>query len=139
MLTSVCVFCGSSPGRSPAFADAAAALGTQLAQNGQTLIYGVGNLGLMRRVADASLSAGGRVVGVMLRALNNREVAHTGLSDLRIVETLHERKALMADLADGFVALPGGIGTLDELFEIWTWTQLDFQERKGRRLPAGKM
>ena len=139
MLTSVCVFCGSSPGRSPAFAAAADELRTRLAQNGQTLIYGGGNLGLMRRVADASLSAGGRVVGVMLRALSNREVAHTGLSDLRIVETLHERKALMADLADGFVALPGGIGTLDELFEIWTWTQLDFQERKGRRLPAGEM
>ncbi len=129
MLTSICVFCGSSPGRSPAFADAAAALGTRLAQNGQTLVYGGSNLGLMRRVADASLSAGGRVVGVMLQALSDREVAHAGLSELRIVETFHERKALMADLADGFVAMPGGIGTLDELFEVWTWSQLDFHAK----------
>ena len=120
----VCVYCGSSPGARPAYAAAAAALGRLLAARGIGLVYGGGNVGLMGIVADAARDAGGEVIGVIPRALQAREVAHTGLDDLRMVETMHERKALMADLADAFVALPGGVGTLEELVEVMTWTQL---------------
>lgn len=120
----MCVFCGSSAGRDPAFAAAARVLGCELAARGIALVYGGGNVGLMGIVADAVLGAGGRVTGVMPRPLVDREIAHTGLTDLRVVDSMHERKALMADLSDGFVALPGGYGTLEEIAEAITWTQL---------------
>ncbi|MGL4551767.1 MAG: TIGR00730 family Rossman fold protein [Gemmataceae bacterium] len=121
---SVCVFCGSSPGHDPAYAEAARRLGGAIAGRGLTLVYGAGDVGLMGVVADAALAAGGRVVGYIPRSLVDREVAHRGLTELHVVETMHQRKALMADRSDAFVALPGGFGTLDELFEILTWAQL---------------
>ena len=120
----LCVFCGSSPGDSPAFAGAAAALGKALAERRITLVYGGGNVGLMGLLADAALRAGGEVIGVIPKALMEWEVGHVGLTELRVVDSMHERKALMAELSDGFAALPGGIGTLEEFFEIWTWAQL---------------
>ena len=120
----LCVVCGSSPGDSPAYAAAATALGTTLAQEGIGLVYGGAAVGLMGEVADAALAAGGEVIGVIPEALVRKEVAHGGLVDLRIVGSMHERKALMAELSDGFVALPGGLGTFEELFEVWTWAQL---------------
>jgi uncharacterized protein (TIGR00730 family) len=123
-LRRICVFCGSSPGASPAYAEAARHFGQLLARRGLGLVYGGGNVGLMGILADAVLEEGGEVIGVIPHSLVTREVGHRGLTDLRVVDTMHERKALMADLADGFVALPGGIGTLDEWFEIWTWAQL---------------
>jgi len=121
---SVCVYCGASPGADPAFADAASEVGRLLAASGRTLIFGGGRVGLMGAVADAALSAGGRVIGIIPQALLEKEVAHQGLSELRVVGSMHERKALMADLSDGFLALPGGLGTMEELFEVWTWGQL---------------
>lgn len=120
----ICVFCGSNPGASPVYAQAARALGATLAGRGLGLVYGGGNVGLMGIVADAALAAGGEVIGVIPHALVAREVAHRGLADLRVVDSMHERKALMSELADGFLALPGGIGTLEEWFETWTWAQL---------------
>jgi uncharacterized protein (TIGR00730 family) len=123
-LRRICVFCGSSPGGSAAYAAAAADLGRALAAAGIAVVYGGAGVGLMGRLADSALAAGGEVIGVIPRSLVAAEVAHHGLADLRIVASMHERKALMADLADGFVALPGGLGTLDELFEILTWAQL---------------
>lgn len=120
----LCVFCGSSFGRLPVYEAVAAQLGAVLAQEGIGLVYGGAAVGLMGAVADAALGAGGEVIGVMPQSLVDKEIAHTGLGDLRIVGSMHERKALMADLADGFIALPGGIGTLEELFEVWTWAQL---------------
>ena len=120
----VCVFCGSRAGTRPEYAAAARALGALLAERGLTLVYGGGNVGLMGHIADAALAAGGRVIGVIPQSLVDREVAHHGVSELRIVRTMHERKALMNDLADAFVALPGGFGTLDEFFEVLTWAQL---------------
>lgn len=120
----VCVFSGSSPGRGPAYGEVAVALGTLLAREGIGLVYGGAAVGLMGTVADAARAAGGEVIGVIPRSLVEREVAHTGLADLRVVGSMHERKALMAELSDAFVALPGGIGTLEELFEVWTWGQL---------------
>jgi uncharacterized protein (TIGR00730 family) len=120
----LCVFCGSSPGASPAYLDGARAVGRLLAARGIGLVYGGGRVGLMGAVADSVLAAGGEVIGVIPHGLLVREVGHTGLSDLRVVESMHERKALMADLADGFMALPGGIGTLEEFCEILTWAQL---------------
>lgn len=124
VMQNICVFCGSNPGSDAAYVDAAADLGRQLAQRRIGLIYGGSNAGLMGALADATLNAAGHVTGVIPRSLVDREVAHRGLSDLRIVETMHERKALMADLADAFIAMPGGYGTLDELCEILTWAQL---------------
>jgi uncharacterized protein (TIGR00730 family) len=123
-LRSVCVFCGSSRGSRPEFAAAANALGSLLAQRGLRLVYGGGNVGLMGVLADAALAAGGQVIGVIPEHLMAKELGHTGLSELRIVASMHERKALMAELAEAFVALPGGIGTLEELLEILTWGQL---------------
>ena len=123
-LEAVTVFCGSSAGRDPAYAGAAERLGRALAASGRTLVYGGGHVGLMGRLADAALAAGGHVIGVIPDALMAREVGHRGLPDLRVVASMHERKALMADLGDAFVALPGGFGTLDELFEAVTWAQL---------------
>jgi uncharacterized protein (TIGR00730 family) len=120
----VCVFCGSSPGADPAFADAAESLGRELAQRGIRLVYGGGRVGLMGVLADSALRSGGEVHGVITRALRDKEVAHLGLTTLRIVATMHERKAAMAAEAEAFVMLPGGFGTLDEFFEALTWTQL---------------
>ena len=120
----VCVFCGASSGRSPAYADAARAFGAALARRGVGLVYGGGRVGLMGAVADSALGAGGSVVGVIPQELVDRELAHGGLTELHVVGSLHERKALMAELADAFVALPGGFGTLDELLEQLTWSQL---------------
>lgn len=120
----LCVFSGSSSGRSVAYAAAAADLGRALAESGIGLVYGGASVGLMGVLADAAIAAGGEVIGVIPQALYDKEIAHRGLSDLRVVGSMHERKAMMADLADGFVALPGGAGTLEELFEVWTWAQL---------------
>jgi hypothetical protein len=128
-LRRVCVFCGSSEGRDPAYREAAAGLGRMLAEAGTGLVYGGASIGLMGAVADAALAAGGEVIGVMPRPLAEKEIAHGGLSELRIVGSMHERKALMAELSDGFIALPGGIGTFEELFEVWTWGQLGYHRK----------
>jgi uncharacterized protein (TIGR00730 family) len=120
----ICVFAGSSPGARPEYAAAALALGREMARRGLGLIYGGASRGLMGMVADAALAEGGEVIGVIPRGLFQREVAHHGLTTLHEVGSMHERKALMADLADGFIALPGGYGTFDELFEMVTWAQL---------------
>lgn len=128
-LQSVCVFCGSSKGHDPAFVRAAEALGRLLAGRGITLVYGGGHTGLMGALADAALAAGGRVIGVIPAGLAERELLHSRLSEQHVVSGMHERKALMASLASAFVALPGGLGTLDELFEIWTWAQLGLHEK----------
>jgi uncharacterized protein (TIGR00730 family) len=120
----VCVFCGSNAGSDPTYTDAARNLGQLLAREGVGLVYGGGSVGLMGEVADAVLAAGGEVIGVIPHALWAREVGHRGLTEIRIVDTMHERKAMMADLSDAFIALPGGLGTLEEIFEIWTWAQL---------------
>jgi uncharacterized protein (TIGR00730 family) len=125
----LCVFSGSSPGASPDYERAAQELGRALAAQGIGLVYGGASVGLMGALADAMLDAGGDAVGVIPRALVEREIAHPGLSDLRVVGSMHERKALMAELADGFVALPGGMGTLEELFEVYTWTQLGLHSK----------
>ncbi|KQX25552.1 MULTISPECIES: TIGR00730 family Rossman fold protein [unclassified Sphingomonas] len=124
MIRTLCVFCGSSPGFDPAHGAAARALGAALAGAGIDLVYGGGRVGLMGMVADSVMAAGGRVTGVIPRALADLEVAHRGLTELHVVGSMHERKALMADRSDGFIALSGGIGTFEELFEIWTWGQL---------------
>jgi len=126
---SLCVFCGSSPGSRPEYRDAARALGQVLASRGIRLVYGGGHVGLMGVLADAVLAEGGDVIGVITDGLQAREVGHTALPDLHVVPTMHERKALMASLADAFVALPGGAGTLDEFFEAWTWTQLGIHRK----------
>ena len=123
-LRRVCVFCGSSEGTRPDYLDAATALGETLAGRGIGLVYGGAHVGLMGRVADACRAAGGAVTGVIPERLVDAEVAHTGLDDLRVVGSMHERKALMADLSDGFVALPGGFGTFEEFCEVVTWSQL---------------
>ena len=123
-MTRLCVFCGSSMGARPAYAEMAQALGRELAARQIGLVYGGASRGLMGVVADAALAAGGEVLGVLPRGLFAREVAHSGLTHLYEVESMHERKALMSELADGFIALPGGYGTLDELFEIVTWAQI---------------
>jgi uncharacterized protein (TIGR00730 family) len=120
----VCVFCGSSMGTRPAFADAAGRMGRLLAERGLGMVYGGGNVGLMGVAANAALQAGGEVIGVIPEALMRMEVGHLDLTELHVVESMHERKAKMADLSDAFVALPGGIGTMEELFEVWTWGQL---------------
>lgn len=120
----VCIFCGSSAGNGPAHTDAARRLGELLAGRGLGVVYGGGNIGLMGRLADAALAAAGEVIGVIPRALAGRALAHRGVTDLRIVRSMHDRKALMAELADAFVALPGGYGTLDEFCEVLTWAQL---------------
>jgi len=121
---SICVFCGSSPGGRPEYAQAAEGLGRTLAERGLTLVYGGSSVGTMGRLARSALEAGGRVVGVIPRVLVEMEVAYAELPDLRVVETLHERKALMAELGDAFVALPGGLGTVEEFFEALAWAQL---------------
>lgn len=128
-LRRVCVYCGSSPGRDPAFIDAALALGRLLAERGIGVVYGGGNVGMMGAVADAAMAAGGEVIGVIPEALAAKEVAHHGVTDLRIVGSMHERKMIMADLADAFVALPGGVGTVEELVEVFTWLQLGLHDK----------
>ncbi len=128
-MNSLCVFCGSNPGASPAYAEAAARLGRIVAERGMTLVYGGGRVGLMGVVAGAALAAGGRVIGVIPEALATRELAHDGLTELQVVGSMHERKARMSELSDGFLALPGGIGTLEEWFEVWTWSQLGFHPK----------
>ncbi len=120
----LCVFCGSSAGLDPAFAFAARALAAELARRQIGIVYGGGNVGLMGVVADAALAAGGEVIGVIPHGLVSRELAHQGVTELHVVESMHQRKALMAELADGFIALPGGFGTLEEFCEAVTWTQL---------------
>ena len=125
----LCVFCGSSPGDNPVYSEAAKHAGAELARRGIALVYGGGRVGLMGMVADAVLAAGGHVTGVIPEALMAKEVGHRGLPDLRVVKTMHERKALMAELSDGFVALPGGFGTFDEFFEIVTWAQLGLHSK----------
>ncbi len=124
MIKTLCVFCGSSPGFDPVHAGAARALGGALGAAGIDLVYGGGKVGLMGIVADSAMAAGSRAIGVIPKALADLEVAHGGLSELHIVASMHARKAMMADLSDGFIALSGGIGTFEELFEIWTWGQL---------------
>lgn len=123
-MKSICVYCGSSPGTDPAFLDEAIRCGTRIAEAGLTLVYGGGKVGLMGAVADAALAAGGRVVGVMPVDLVNQEIAHRGLTELRVVASMHERKLAMAELSDGFLCLPGGPGTFEEIFEQWTWALL---------------
>jgi hypothetical protein len=125
----VCVFCGSSPGTGPVYLEAARAAGRALAARGLGLVYGGGSVGLMGAIADAALGAGAEVIGVIPRALQLRELAHGGLTTLHVVGSMHERKARMAELADAFVALPGGLGTLEELAEILTWAQLGLHAR----------
>jgi len=128
-LKRVCVYCGSNAGARTVYAAAARRLGALLGERGLGLVYGGGNVGLMGVLADAARGAGAEVVGVIPQAMVARELAHEGLTDLRVVGSMHERKALMAELADAFVALPGGLGTLDELFEVWTWAQLGLHAR----------
>jgi uncharacterized protein (TIGR00730 family) len=125
----ICVFCGSSPGHDPRYLEAARATGRLLAARGLGLVYGGGSAGLMGAVADAALAAGGEVIGVIPQVLQIRELAHRSLTTLHVVGSMHERKALMAELSDGFVALPGGMGTLEELSEVLTWAQLGLHAR----------
>jgi uncharacterized protein (TIGR00730 family) len=120
----ICVFCGSAPGRAPAYVQAARTVGELLARRGIGLVYGGGNVGLMGALADAVLDAGGQAIGVIPQQLVDREIAHAGLTELHVVDNLHQRKALMAELADAFLTLPGGIGTMEELFEVWSWGRL---------------
>ena len=136
-MKSVCVYCGSSAGRAPAYAEAARGLGKALVDRGLGLVYGGASVGLMGVVADTVLGLGGRVTGVMPEALVRREVAHRGLSQLRVTGSMHERKMMMAELSDAFVALPGGVGTLEELFEAWTWAQLGLHAKPCGLLNAG--
>ncbi len=128
-LKSICVYCGSSPGTDPAFAQQARAVGRYLAENGIRLVYGGGNIGLMGQVADGALEAGGEVKGVIPHHLADKELAHGSATELIRVNSMHERKQLMADLSDAFIALPGGIGTLEELFETLTWLQLGLHHK----------
>ena len=128
-LKSVCVFCGASPGARPIYQEAAKALGRSLAERGLALVYGGGAVGLMGTVADAALAAGGEVIGIIPQSLERAEIGHKGLTRLEVVDGMHARKARMAELADAFIALPGGLGTLEELFEVWTWGQLGYHAK----------
>jgi uncharacterized protein (TIGR00730 family) len=128
-MKSICVFCGSSYGTQEAYADAARETGRVIAEQGYTLVYGGAKVGLMGTVADAALAAGGKVIGVLPRALQDKEIGHQGLTELHLVGSMHERKAKMADLSDAFIALPGGVGTLEEIFEVWTWGQLGYHAK----------
>lgn len=128
-INSLCIFCGSSPGRGTRYLDVATSVGRHLAEQNIRLVYGGGSVGLMGRVADACLDAGGEVIGVITKPLLDLELGHTGCTELKIVDTMLERKTLMAELSDAFVSLPGGIGTLDEMFEMLTWSQLDLHAK----------
>ncbi len=125
-LNAICIYCGSSPGGNPVYREAAALLGRSFAERNIRLVYGGGSVGLMGVAADACLAAGGEVIGVIPQLLMDKEVGHAGVTKMHVVQTMHERKALMTELADGFIALPGGYGTLDELFEALTWLQLGY-------------
>jgi uncharacterized protein (TIGR00730 family) len=126
---SVCVYCGSRPGAQPEYAAAARSIGTEIGRRGWQLVYGGGRAGLMGIVADAALAAGAPVVGVIPESLMGRELGHRGLTELHVVQTMHERKLMMAERSDAFVALPGGIGTFEELFEVWSWRQLGYHDK----------
>jgi uncharacterized protein (TIGR00730 family) len=126
---SICVYCGSKPGDLPAFAESAQQVGQWIGEHGGQLVYGGGRNGLMGIVANATMAAGGRVVGIIPRALVEKEWAHTECTELHIVETMHERKQMMAERADAFLALPGGIGTFEEFYEVWTWRQLGYHNK----------
>ena len=126
---SICVYCGSRPGESGLYADAARHIGTEIGRRGWQLVYGGGRAGLMGVVADAALAAGASVIGVIPQSLMARELGHTGLTELHVVETMHERKMMMAERSDAFLALPGGIGTFEELFEVWSWRQLGYHDK----------
>ncbi|WP_446809422.1 TIGR00730 family Rossman fold protein [Methylomonas sp. 2BW1-5-20] len=128
-INSICIYCGSSPGRHEAYGAAARALAEALVSRNIRLIYGGAGIGIMGTVADRVLQLGGEAIGVIPKALAHKEVAHPNLTELHVTQSMHERKMLMAELADGFIALPGGIGTLEELFEIWTWAQLGFHQK----------
>lgn len=128
-MKSICVFCGSSLGALAAYGEAARQTGQVIAESGYRLVYGGAKVGLMGVVADAALAAGGEVVGVLPQALQEKELGHEGLTEFYLVGSMHERKAKMADLSDGFIALPGGVGTLEEIFEVWTWGQLGYHAK----------
>ena len=128
-LANICVYCGAHTGRDPGYAATAALLGRTLAERGLGVVYGGGRVGLMGVVADAALAAGGRVTGIIPQALMTKELAHSGLTELVVTASMHERKAQMAERADAFIALPGGLGTFEELFEIWTWGQLGWHRK----------
>ena len=128
-MTRICVFCGSSPGARPAYAEAAAEFGRLLAAEGIGVVFGGGQVGLMGVLADAVLAEDGEVIGVIPQALMDREIGHEGITELRVVGSMHERKALMTELSDAFIALPGGAGTLEELFEVYTWAQLGLHSK----------
>lgn len=134
---SLCVYCGSRPGASPAFLEAARRVGKWIGRHGGQLVYGGGRNGLMGVVADSTLKAGGRVVGIIPKALVEKEWAHNGCTELHVVDTMHERKRLMAEHAHAFLALPGGIGTLEEFFEVWTWRQLGYHDKPVGLLDVG--
>ncbi|WP_454763422.1 LOG family protein [Cupriavidus campinensis] len=128
-MKSVCVYCGSSPGHRPEYAEAARTLGRTMAEQGLALVYGGGNVGLMGIVADSVLAHGGTAIGVIPDALMQKEVGHRGLTELHVVRNMHERKQMMADRADAFIAMPGGVGTFEELFETFTWAQLGYHDK----------
>jgi uncharacterized protein (TIGR00730 family) len=128
-INSICIYCGSSPGRIEAYASAACSLAETLVSRNIRLVYGGASIGIMGRVADQVLKLGGQAIGVIPKALAHKEVAHQHLTELHVTQSMHERKMLMAELSDGFIALPGGIGTLEELFEMWTWAQLGFHHK----------
>ncbi len=125
----ICVYLGSNPGNHPAYTEAAVALGQELARQGIELVYGGSSTGLMGRLADACLEAGGQVIGIIPKLLQEKEIAHKSLTELHVVNSMHERKQLMADFSDGFIALPGGIGTLEEFFEVLTWNQIGYHAK----------
>ena len=128
-MPNICVYCGSSSGNDPAFVAAATDLGSTIADHGYGLVYGGASIGLMGTVADSVLASAGIVTGVMPKSLADKDIAHSGLSELIVTKSMHERKTRMADLSDAFIALPGGLGTFEELFEIWTWAQLGFHQK----------
>jgi len=128
-IKNICVYCGSREGNLPAYADGARALAKVMLQRGIGLVYGGASIGLMGAIADAIIAGGGRAIGVIPGSLLEKEVGHSGLTELHVTQSMHERKALMADLSDAFIALPGGIGTFEEIFEIWTWAQLGFHDK----------
>lgn len=128
-MRSICIFLGSTPGSNPVYDQAAKTMGRELAERGLTCVYGGSNTGVMKVLADAVLEAGGEVIGVTVKALRDKEIFHPDLTELVVVPSMHERKALMAELADGFVAFPGGIGTFEEFFEVYTWAKLGFHSK----------
>jgi uncharacterized protein (TIGR00730 family) len=129
MMKRICVFCGSSPGARPEYIESAEELGRALVKNGIGLVYGGARIGMMGAIASAVMGSSGEVIGVIPRSLVDKEVAYVGITDLRVVDSMHERKALMSGLSDGFIAMPGGLGTIEEIFEVLTWSQLGIQKK----------